>query len=93
MSSGELGRGLLRAVREGGMAGLAQSEGPDAYNLTLSVNRAMAVKHYLLGRLSISEHRVRAVGFGKAMPLAPNTTSANKQKNRRVEVRLDQGNW
>jgi OOP family OmpA-OmpF porin len=73
--------------------GHADADGPDAYNLALSMNRALAIKYYLQGRHGIAESRVRAVGFGEAMPIAPNNCPLNKQKNRRVEVRLDQGAW
>jgi len=75
------------------IVGHADADGPDAYNLALSMNRALAVKYYLQGRYGVPESRVRAVGFGEAVPIAPNTTPENKQKNRRVEVRLDQGAW
>ncbi len=73
--------------------GHADADGPDDYNLDLSMNRALAVKYYLQGRFSIPGNRVRAVGFGEAKPIVANTTPTNKQKNRRVEVRLDQGMW
>ena len=38
--------------------------------------------------LGIAEDRVQPRGFGAGMPIAPNTTTANRAKNRRVDVIL-----
>ncbi len=56
-----------------------------ADNLDLSANRAMAVTRQLR-KLGIADKRIETVAMGKAQPLAPNTSSANKSKNRRVEI-------
>jgi outer membrane protein OmpA-like peptidoglycan-associated protein len=34
----------------------------------------------------MSEKEVRAIGCGESRPVAPNTSAANKAKNRRVEI-------
>ena len=39
--------------------------------------------------LGIQESRLRAKGFGATIPAVPNTTVANKAKNRRVNIILD----
>lgn len=36
----------------------------------------------------VTESRIEAKGYGAALPIAPNTTAANKAKNRRVQVIL-----
>jgi outer membrane protein OmpA-like peptidoglycan-associated protein len=73
--------------------GHTDSDGSEQYNLSLSLNRALAVKHYLVGSFGIDEYQLRTIGYGEAMPLVFNTSPENKQKNRRVEVRLDEGAW
>lgn len=54
-------------------------------NLDLSANRAMAVTRGLR-RLGIAEKQIETVAMGETQPIAPNTSSANKSKNRRVEI-------
>ena len=68
------------------LKGHTDSDGSDAYNLTLSLHRALSVKNYLVGNFNIEPEHIRVVGFGEALPLVPNTTPKNKQLNRRVEV-------
>lgn len=55
-------------------------------NLRLSVERAMAVADYLSGDLGIASDAIRIAGHGPFDPAVPNTTAANKAKNRRVEI-------
>lgn len=54
-------------------------------NWDLSAARALTVLRYLVGR-GMQPENIRAVGSGEARPVAPNTTAANKAKNRRVEI-------
>jgi chemotaxis protein MotB len=54
-------------------------------NWQLSAERALAVSGYLIKR-GIPENRIRAVGCGAARPVASNSTSSGKAKNRRVEI-------
>lgn len=54
-------------------------------NWDLSAARALNVVRYLVGR-GMQPENIRAVGCGQARPVAPNTTAANKAKNRRVEI-------
>lgn len=53
-------------------------------NKTLSENRAQAVRDYLIKK-GIDQKRMTASGYGDTKPVLPNTTSANRAKNRRVE--------
>jgi outer membrane protein OmpA-like peptidoglycan-associated protein len=66
--------------------GHTDSDGADAYNLRLSMHRALAVKHYLIINRSVDPNRLIVYGYGEGMPLKPNTSAANKQLNRRVEI-------
>lgn len=67
--------------------GFTDSTGADAYNQTLSTERADAVRVALLAR-GIASARVASRGYGKAFPVGPNDTAAGRQINRRVEIVL-----
>jgi outer membrane protein OmpA-like peptidoglycan-associated protein len=65
--------------------GYTDSIGTDEYNQTLSEKRAQTVQGYLVGSGVTPDH-VSATGFGKANPVADNTTAAGRKLNRRVEM-------
>ncbi len=65
--------------------GHTDSVGGDVYNMTLSENRANAVRSYLVGE-GVNPDAVSAKGFGKTKPVADNSTAAGRQMNRRVEM-------
>jgi OmpA-OmpF porin, OOP family len=67
--------------------GHTDNVGDSNKNLMLSGKRADAVKNYLISK-GIAPNRLSAKGFGDALPLLPNTSAANKAKNRRVELKL-----
>lgn len=67
--------------------GHTDSIGTEAYNQKLSERRAQAVINYLLEK-GVDSARLASKGFGESSPVAPNTTPAQRQKNRRVEVEL-----
>ena len=67
--------------------GHTDSTGSDAYNQTLSENRARTVANYL-GSQGVSSARIRSQGFGETMPVADNATDAGRQRNRRVEIKI-----
>lgn len=54
-------------------------------NWSLSAERALSVTRYLVEH-GFAKDQIRAVGCGEARPIASNTTSAGKAKNRRVEI-------
>lgn len=66
--------------------GHTDNTGVKAANLTLSQQRAEAVRDYLVKTGGITVSRLTAVGFGDTKPVAPNTTDEGKAQNRRVEL-------
>ena len=67
--------------------GHTDSVGADAYNQSLSVKRADAVKAYLVTK-GIEKNRVYTEGKGEKQPVADNKTDAGRSKNRRVEIEV-----
>jgi outer membrane protein OmpA-like peptidoglycan-associated protein len=65
--------------------GYTDSIGSDEYNQTLSDKRSEAVRDYLTSS-GVSANNVTSRGFGKADPVADNSTAAGRQLNRRVEM-------
>lgn len=82
----------IRISIEGHVCCIAPDK-PDAWDidtgeLSLSVNRAKAIYNYLVGKGIVPE-RLQYTGFGKRMPVvAEERTEEDKERNRRVEVRL-----
>ncbi len=58
--------------------------GTAAYNILLSQRRSAAVKSYLVWHCGIKAKRLTAHGFGLTRPLASNSTTSGRAKNRRV---------
>ena len=69
------------------LAGYASSEGTLAHNLQLSKDRANAVKNYLINS-GVEAKKLKAKGYGIANPIAPNSTEAGRELNRRVEFHM-----
>jgi outer membrane protein OmpA-like peptidoglycan-associated protein len=65
--------------------GYTDSVGSDAYNQTLSENRAGAVRAYLAAQ-GVDPGAVTSIGYGKSSPVANNDTAAGRRQNRRVEI-------
>lgn len=63
---------------------------PDAAK-NLSQAQADAVKALIGKALGVSPDAVKAVGWGRARPVVPNTTPGNRKKNRRVVLRVEKG--
>ena len=66
--------------------GNASAEGTPQHNMSLSVERANAVKTYLVNS-GINADNLRAVGNGESKPTTDNTTEAGRALNRRVEIK------
>ena len=67
--------------------GHTDSDGGDAYNQKLSVQRSESVKAYLVSK-GIEKNRVYTEGKGEKQPVADNKTSEGRAKNRRVEIEV-----
>ncbi|MBD3162387.1 MAG: OmpA family protein [Candidatus Eisenbacteria bacterium] len=59
--------------------------GTENYNQKLSERRAQTV-HDFLSRQGIDPARMSVVGYGMSRPVAPNATEEGRQKNRRVDL-------
>ncbi len=87
-SKSELAR-LLKLLKENPtmkieIQGHTDDVGADADNLILSKNRSKAVFDYLI-KNGIMSTRLITKGFGELKPIVSNTTSENRQLNRRVD--------
>ena len=65
--------------------GYTDSTGGQAFNLTLSGQRADAVRAFLVQQ-GLSPEDVTSIGLGQINPVADNSTTAGRQQNRRVEI-------
>ena len=61
--------------------------GSDTENLTLSQQRAEAVREYLIAN-GIDAARLEAKGYGESRPVAGNITDEDRAMNRRTEVKI-----
>ncbi|MGO1243263.1 MAG: OmpA family protein [Sphingobacterium sp.] len=69
------------------LAGHTDNTGSMQTNMRLSKERAEAIKSYLVSK-GANASRIEATGYGPTQPIAPNTTAAGRQQNRRVEFTL-----
>jgi outer membrane protein OmpA-like peptidoglycan-associated protein len=59
--------------------------GSDAYNLALSERRADSVRDFLQQN-GLKDVTIRTEGLGESQPRLPNTSEANRSRNRRVDI-------
>ena len=71
------------------LIGHTDDRGTDLYNYNLGMQRAQAVKDYMVAK-GIQANRLFVESRGKTEPIVPNTTDDNRYKNRRVEFKLKQ---
>ena len=67
------------------LKGYASAEGTAAHNMELSVDRANAVKAYLINS-GVNADNITSQGYGESNPVADNTTEDGRVLNRRVEI-------
>ena len=69
------------------ITGYTDNVGEPDYNSTLSLQRAEAVRDYLIS-LGADPTKFQVSGAGEAKPIADNSTEEGRAKNRRVEVEV-----
>lgn len=67
--------------------GHTDDRGDAQYNQQLSESRALSVKSHLIS-YQVDARRIVTVGLGEFAPLVPNDSPENRQKNRRVELKI-----
>lgn len=67
------------------LQGHTDSVGSDSYNLGLSHRRAESVRDWLLAH-GVADTRLKAQGYGEALPVASNEHDAGRALNRRTEI-------
>lgn len=67
--------------------GHTDTTGTYQYNMGLSERRAVAVGNFLKAQ-GVAANRVQTYWYGATQPVVPNTSDANKAKNRRVEFSI-----
>jgi outer membrane protein OmpA-like peptidoglycan-associated protein len=65
--------------------GHTDNQGAAEYNQKLSERRAENVMNFLIEQ-GVGQDRLTAVGYGLTKPIADNSTKEGRQKNRRVDL-------
>lgn len=60
-------------------------------NWDLSSKRAVAVAHEMIRVKGFDQQRLKVVGMASSAPLVENNSQANRARNRRVEIAIEQG--
>src|SRR6185369_12994286 len=68
--------------------GHSDSIGSVAYNMDLSLKRAIAAATYLVSHEGIDANQIFITGFGKSTPISDNGSADGRRKNRRTELLL-----
>jgi outer membrane protein OmpA-like peptidoglycan-associated protein len=68
--------------------GHTDNVGDKAFNETLGMERAEAVKRYLYEQHQIPLHKMNVISYGEEKPIAPNTNKDGRAQNRRVVVKV-----
>lgn len=91
-------RALLQKVAEAAsvfprsqlvIEGHTDSYGSDTTNMSLSRQRAEAVSAFLTAQFGIPAFRSSAVGYGETQPIANNETPQGRERNRRIDIRIE----
>lgn len=69
--------------------GHTDSYGSDDTNMSLSRERADSVSSYLAQNFGIPAFRTSSVGYGETQPIANNETPQGRERNRRIDVRIE----
>ena len=66
--------------------GNTDNKGDDRVNQSLSLQRAKAVKSYLMANMALTDNQISAIGYGESKPIASNETEDGRSQNRRIDV-------
>jgi len=69
------------------ISGHTDNVGEEEINKSLSLQRAKAVKNYMVEN-GISKSRIEVNGYGEKSPIATNDTEEGRRKNRRTEFKI-----
>jgi OOP family OmpA-OmpF porin len=65
--------------------GHTDSDGPEPYNMALSIRRAEAVRQYMVAD-GVAPSLIEVSGEGETKPVASNATAEGRAQNRRVDI-------
>ncbi len=68
------------------LEGHTDSRGNAMTNKTLSEQRAIAVREYIIANMGKTRDQITAIGYGAAKPVATNDTPEGRELNRRIDV-------
>jgi outer membrane protein OmpA-like peptidoglycan-associated protein len=68
--------------------GHTDNTGDAAFNQSLGLARAEAVKRYLYEQHQVPLHKMNAISFGEEKPVMDNKTRDNRAQNRRVVIKV-----
>lgn len=71
------------------ISGHTDSTGSAAYNKSLSLRRANAVREVFVGH-GVERNRLKVQGYGAEQPIADNSTREGRAQNRRVEIEISE---
>lgn len=69
------------------LTGHTDDVGPEEYNQQLSIERAEAIRKFLLQQ-GIDQKMVKVLGAGEKRPIKSNRTASGRKTNRRVEIAI-----
>jgi outer membrane protein OmpA-like peptidoglycan-associated protein len=78
---------LANPKRKALIEGHTDNVGSSESNFALSEARANSVRDYLVAA-GVPPQQLETHGYGETRPVAPNTTAAGRQQNRRVEITI-----
>lgn len=67
------------------ISGHTDTVGTAVFNQDLSVKRAYSVAEFL----RLSKERIHSIGYGNSMPIINNDTQEGRNRNRRVEFKIE----
>ncbi len=70
------------------LSGHTDATGSAERNKALSQQRADFIRDVLISK-GVSPERITAIGYGQSQPVASNSTSSGRQKNRRIDITFD----